>query len=101
MSRSLNLPTGLMIPSTERRGMQCHIAQTESGLREVCTRNETDPRRPAIEPVAWAEGAADPAAHKIYIWDISNDGQFASALDGGREPLIHIHVSAVVFHAGS
>ncbi|EGO01504.1 hypothetical protein SERLA73DRAFT_70684 [Serpula lacrymans var. lacrymans S7.3] len=36
-------------------------------------------------------GAADPAAHKIYIWDISNDGQFASALDGGREPLVHVH----------
>jgi hypothetical protein len=38
-------------------------------------------------------GAADPATHKIYIWDISNDGQFASALDGGREPLIDVHVS--------
>ena len=38
-------------------------------------------------------GAADPAAHKIYIWDISNEGQFASALDGGREPLTHLHVS--------
>ena len=37
-------------------------------------------------------GAADPATHKIYIWDISNDGQFASALDGGREPLIDVHV---------
>ncbi|KAF8121309.1 WD40-repeat-containing domain protein [Boletus edulis] len=38
-----------------------------------------------------AGGAADPATHKIYIWDISNDGQFASALDGGREPLIDVH----------
>ncbi|PFH50346.1 hypothetical protein AMATHDRAFT_4081 [Amanita thiersii Skay4041] len=38
-----------------------------------------------------AGGAADPAAHKIYIWDMSNDGQFASALDGGREPLTHLH----------
>ena len=38
-------------------------------------------------------GAADPAGHKIYIWDISNDGQFASALDGGREPLVHLHVN--------
>ncbi|KAF8164829.1 COMPASS complex protein [Crassisporium funariophilum] len=38
-----------------------------------------------------AGGAADPAGHKIYIWDISNDGQFASALDGGREPLVHLH----------
>jgi len=45
-----------------------------------------------------AGGAADQAAHKIYIWDLSNDGQFASALDGGREPLIDMHVGdAVVF----
>lgn len=43
--------------------------------------------------LGWSVGAADPATHKIYIWDISNDGQFASALDGGREPLIHLHVS--------
>lgn len=43
-------------------------------------------------------GAADPATHKIYIWDISNDGQFASALDGGREPLIDVHVSSSSFH---
>jgi len=39
-----------------------------------------------------AGGAADSAAHKIYIWDLSNDGQFVSALDGGREPLTHVHV---------
>ncbi|KAF9076659.1 WD40 repeat-like protein [Rhodocollybia butyracea] len=38
-----------------------------------------------------AGGAADAAMHKIYIWDISNDGQFASTLDGGREPLAHLH----------
>ncbi|KAF8164304.1 COMPASS complex protein [Pholiota molesta] len=38
-----------------------------------------------------AGGSADPAGHKIYIWDISNDGQFASALDGGREPLVYLH----------
>ncbi|KAJ3765427.1 WD40 repeat-like protein [Lentinula raphanica] len=38
-----------------------------------------------------AGGAADAANHKIYIWDISNDGQFASTLDGGREPLAHLH----------
>lgn len=38
-----------------------------------------------------AGGAADAAMHKIYIWDIQNDGQFATALDGGREPLIHVH----------
>jgi COMPASS component SWD1 len=39
-----------------------------------------------------AGGASDNATHKIYIWDISNAGQLASALDGGREPLIHTHV---------
>lgn len=39
-----------------------------------------------------AGGAADQATHKIYIWDLSNDGQFASALEGGREPLIDMHV---------
>ncbi|KAI0079760.1 WD40 repeat-like protein [Panus rudis PR-1116 ss-1] len=38
-----------------------------------------------------AGGAADNATHKIYIWDIQNEGQFASTLDGGREPLIHVH----------
>ncbi|KZT20675.1 WD40 repeat-like protein [Neolentinus lepideus HHB14362 ss-1] len=38
-----------------------------------------------------AGGAADPAAHKIYIWDIANDGQFASTLDGGRETLTSVH----------
>ena len=37
-------------------------------------------------------GAADNAAHKIYIWDLANEGQFATALDGGPEPLLHVHV---------
>lgn len=40
-----------------------------------------------------AGGAADPSGHKIYIWDLSNDGQFVTALDGGKEPLVHVHVS--------
>ncbi|KZT12652.1 WD40 repeat-like protein [Laetiporus sulphureus 93-53] len=38
-----------------------------------------------------AGGAADNATHKIYIWDILNEGQFATALDGGRDPLIDLH----------
>ncbi|PPQ70476.1 hypothetical protein CVT24_013283 [Panaeolus cyanescens] len=38
-----------------------------------------------------AGGAADPAAHKIHVWDLANGGRLASALDGGREPLIHLH----------
>ncbi len=46
-----------------------------------------------------AGGAADPASHKIYIWDIANDGQLASTLDGGREPLIHVHVRQSIAHA--
>ena len=37
-------------------------------------------------------GAADNASHKIYIWDLANEGQFATALDGGPEPLLHVHV---------
>jgi hypothetical protein len=28
---------------------------------------------------------------------MQNDGQFASALDGGREPLIHVHVCLDLF----
>ena len=38
-------------------------------------------------------GAADPATHKISTWDISNYGQFASTLDGGRELLVHLRVA--------
>ncbi|CAA7270747.1 unnamed protein product [Cyclocybe aegerita] len=38
-----------------------------------------------------AGGSADPAGHKIYVWDLSNDGQLATALDGGREPLTYLH----------
>lgn len=43
-------------------------------------------------------GSADPATHKIYIWDISSDGQFATALDGGREPLLDVHVRSYFSH---
>lgn len=46
-----------------------------------------------------AGGAADNATHKICIWDLSNDGQFAAALDGGREPLYHLHVRSRGLHA--
>lgn len=41
-------------------------------------------------------GAADNATHKIYIWDITNEGQFATTLDGGREPLLHLHVCLAI-----
>ncbi|KAL1732866.1 WD40-repeat-containing domain protein [Schizophyllum commune] len=38
-----------------------------------------------------AGGAADAAAHKIYIWDCSGDGQLVNALDGGTAPLLWLH----------
>lgn len=37
-----------------------------------------------------AGGAADPAGHKIYIWDLSADGQFTTSLEGGREILVDL-----------
>ncbi|KAH9950029.1 hypothetical protein B0H21DRAFT_687363, partial [Amylocystis lapponica] len=39
----------------------------------------------------WLEGLTLNATHKIYIWNIANEGQFASALDGGRQLLIYWH----------
>ncbi|EJF63084.1 COMPASS complex protein [Dichomitus squalens] len=38
-----------------------------------------------------AGGAADDAAHKIYIWDLAREGLLASTLDGGRELLTYVH----------
>jgi hypothetical protein len=66
-----------------------------SGLPEV--RLAVISRQPSDETSLRHLGAADNAAHKIYIWDINNDGQYASTLDGGREPLIHIHVGIHFF----
>jgi COMPASS component SWD1 len=34
--------------------------------------------------------------HKIYIWDVTSDGRFATTLDGGRETLSHLQVSCVL-----
>ena len=39
-----------------------------------------------------AGGSSDSATHKIYIWDLSSDGQFVTSLDGGREPLLDVTV---------
>ncbi|KAH6896420.1 WD40-repeat-containing domain protein [Coprinopsis sp. MPI-PUGE-AT-0042] len=79
---------------------------TESSQAEDILETDLEPTHRFNDPInktAWhamafspdgewlAGGAADPAAHKIYIWDLSNDGQFTSTLDGGREPLIHLH----------
>ncbi|EIW62171.1 WD40 repeat-like protein [Trametes versicolor FP-101664 SS1] len=38
-----------------------------------------------------AGGAADDAAHKIYVWDSGREGLLASTLDGGRELLTYVH----------
>jgi COMPASS component SWD1 len=43
-----------------------------------------------------AGGAADPANHKIYMWDIQHNGQFVTTLDGGREPLVHVDVRPIL-----
>ena len=47
-----------------------------------------------------AGGAADNANHKVYIWDVANEGQFAAALDGGREPLVHVDVRRLLLCRG-
>ncbi|KAH0839567.1 WD40-repeat-containing domain protein [Lanmaoa asiatica] len=95
--RQFTLPSYLSPPSSARNGVSPTPTILETELEP--THKFNDP----ISKVAWhsmsyspdgewlAGGAADPATHKIYIWDISNDGQFASALDGGREPLIDVH----------
>jgi WD40 repeat protein len=44
-----------------------------------------------------AAGAADSAAHKIYLWDLANDGRLLTTLDGGREPLVDAHVRGTFF----
>ena len=90
-TKNLNLPIASTTLLTGQHGMLCRIALMENGLRGVflftiCTGYELNDG---------LLGAADPATHKIYIWDISNDGQFASTLDGGREPLVHLHVGAI------
>ncbi|KAF8529082.1 WD40 repeat-like protein [Hysterangium stoloniferum] len=35
-------------------------------------------------------GAADAAKHKIYVWDLSQEGILYETLEGGREPLVDI-----------
>ena len=38
-------------------------------------------------------GAADAAKHKIYVWDLSQEGVLHETLEGGREPLVDVQVS--------
>ncbi|KIY66328.1 COMPASS complex protein [Cylindrobasidium torrendii FP15055 ss-10] len=38
-----------------------------------------------------AGGADDSASHKIFIWDLNNDGRLTVTLDGGKETLSHLH----------
>ena len=73
--------------------MQCLTVPTESGLQEVCLLLFL---LFLTQSFLLCIGAADAATHKIYIWDISNDGQFTSTLDGGREPLVHLHVGTLL-----
>jgi hypothetical protein len=87
--------TDSMTLSIELLGTAWHIVQMVNGLQEVGYFFPT----PRTCSEQWSVlGAADPATHKIYIWDLSNDGQFATTLDGGREPLVHIQVSRVNHH---
>jgi hypothetical protein len=44
-------------------------------------------------------GASDAATHKIYIWDVANDGRYLTTLDGGREPLVDVHVRTLTLLA--
>ncbi|KAI6043492.1 WD40-repeat-containing domain protein, partial [Pisolithus marmoratus] len=94
--RQFTLPTYPPLPEPSTTGsIKCQTVERELEP----THRFNDP----ISKVAWraisyspdrerlAGGAADPAAHRIYVSDISNDGQFASALDGGREPLLDVH----------
>lgn len=41
----------------------------------------------------FSAGAADAAKHKIYVWDLSQEGILYETLEGGREPLVDVHVS--------
>ncbi|KAK0453170.1 WD40 repeat-like protein [Armillaria borealis] len=87
--RQFNVPTY----PTSKDGGACLEQELEPTHRFNDPINKTAWHSMAFSPNGeWlAGGAADTATHKIYIWDISNDGQFASALDGGREPLTHLH----------
>ncbi|KAH8830539.1 WD40 repeat-like protein [Flagelloscypha sp. PMI_526] len=70
------------------------------------TESELEATHKFVEPInkfAWnamsyspdgewlAGGASDPSGHKIYVWDMANDGYLASPLEGGREPLTYLH----------
>jgi len=38
-------------------------------------------------------GAADAATHKIYVWDLNNEGVLYEAVEGGRERLVDVQVN--------
>jgi COMPASS component SWD1 len=42
-------------------------------------------------------GAADAAKHRIYVWDLSQEGVFHETLEGGREPLVDVQVTKGCF----
>ena len=66
----------------------------ENGSLEVCLPRQLGSGLIYNAGFLTLSGAADNAAHKIYVWDIVNEGQFAATLDGGREPLLHVHVKS-------
>lgn len=51
-----------------------------------------EPRVRCILGYLIPSGAADAAKHKIYIWDLSQEGILYETIEGGREPLIDIQV---------
>jgi COMPASS component SWD1 len=96
--RLINLPPAYPKPPSD---------SAEDAGEHVFIQDELEPSyrfNDAISRTPWAQvsvdgmgmllagGAADPASHKIFLWDIANDGRLLTALDGGREPLVDVHV---------
>ncbi|KAA1466074.1 WD40 repeat-like protein [Dentipellis sp. KUC8613] len=86
--RQFNLPS-YPSPSSDKEYLEQDLEPTHR-FNDPINRNAWHGMAYSPDGEWLAGGAADPATHKIYIWDISNDGQFASALDGGREPLLFV-----------
>jgi COMPASS component SWD1 len=42
-------------------------------------------------------GAADAAKHKVYVWDLSQEGVLHETLEGGREALVDVEVMVTLF----
>jgi len=88
------LPSSSSDPSVEQSVVEADLEATHKFSDPI---NRTAWHGMSYSPDGeWlAGGAADPAGHKIYIWDIANDGRLATTLDGGSDPLAYVHVSIV------